>query len=359
MPDTSDFLDLRVSQQARSYRFDVLDNRNRVIGEVHPAWQGGEATPPTVTHDATRTIARDMAGLSLVPSEASGINPLTDRIRPWLIVEDGAEFPLGIFMFADALTPHRSWGDELSSTLVDQTLILEQAVDRTVGVPIGDAGRATALALLDDVGITAIVDVALEPVGAPMSWPGGTSRRTILADIAAKVGWYPPFFNNEGVCRLAQVVHPDTPAVADVTYGDGTVYAESMTSTNGLLKAPNRTIAISSDATSQAWVGIYDVPATAPHSFFNRGFRVVEVFNVEGIGSQSEIDGAARTLATTDGPHRTTPPSVETMTFFGAPNPLHDGYSIVEVRGSRWVEQSWTTPLTPSGPMTHTVRKVE
>lgn len=358
MPSTDDFLDLRVAQQGRAYRFDLLDNHNVVVGELHPAYTGGDASAPVLTHDATRTAARDLSGLLVTPLEASDIDVLSNRIRPWLILENGAEFPLGIFLFADSLTPHRSYGDELSASLVDQTLIIDQAIERTVSAPVGDSARSLAVALLDEAGVSAVVDAALAEIGAPMVWPGGTSRRTVLADLAARVGWYPPYFDHHGVCRIRQVQDPET-TEPDVVYTDGMVYANSSSGINGLLRAPNRTIAISSDAASQAWVGIYDVPASAPHSFFSRGFRVVEVFNVEGIGSQSQIDTAARTLATTDGPHRTSPPSVEYVTFSGAPNPLHDGYTIVEYLGSNWIEESWTMPLTPIGPMTHTLRKLE
>lgn len=353
MPQTSALLDLAgIGQRAVAYRFDLLNNQDRLIGELHPV--SGEGTP-TITHDTSRAIVRDVSPLNLSPVDAAAVNPLTDRVRPVMLLEDGSEHPLGIYLFGDASTPMWSYGEALSSTLVDKGLILNQAIEKSVGVEAGADVRAVAVQLLADVGIVAVVDAPVVwAVGAPMVWPGGTLRWQVLADLATNAGWEPPWFDHLGVCRLQRLVDPE--AVEPAVVYDRNMYAESMVVTNNLLRAVNRTIAISSDSTQQAFVGIYDVPAGAPHSFYARGFRVTEVFNVQGIGSQAAVDASARTLALSTGAHRATETYVQHLSFQGAPDPRHDGYTVVTAVGRRWMESSWSLPLTPHGPMSHMVR---
>jgi hypothetical protein len=191
-------------------------------------------------------------------------------------------------------------------------------------------------------------------IGAPMAWPGGTSLRQVIADLGNNVGWSPPWFDHLGVCRVMRIVEPSTSA-PDIVYTD-TMYSDSPVIVNDLLHAVNRTIAISSDSADQAYVGIYDVPSSAPYSYYARGFRVVEVFNVQGIGSQSQINATARTMALSTGPHRPLPPAVEHLAFQSAPDPRHDGYTVVDAFGQNWVEESWTLTLSPVGPMEHMCR---
>jgi len=354
MPQTHDLLDLRgVSQRASAYRFEVLDNAERLIGEVNPA---RDDLTPVITHDTSRTIVRDMANLNLTPVDRASVNPLSDRLRPIMVLEDASEHPLGVFLFADASNPRYSYGETLSGTLVDKGLILDQAMDRTVGVQSDADVRGVVVDILDELGLASVVESATATVGAPMAWPGGTSRTQIITDLATNVGWHPPWFDHDGVCRVQRIVDPD--AVEPEVVHEHSVYAATTVTTSDLLHAVNRTIAISSDSAAQAFVGVYDVPAGAPHSFHARGFRIVEVFNVQGIGSQSQIDEAARTLALSTGSHRKAETFVEHVSFAGPPDPRHDGYTVMEVFDLRWVEESWSLPLSPSGPMAHTLRRV-
>jgi hypothetical protein len=340
-----------IAARTTAYRFDLLDNAELLIGELHPA---RDDLTPVLTHDTTRTIVRDIASFTLTPADAAAVNPLSDRVRPWLILSNGAEFPLGVYLFADASTPQHSYGETIVASLVDKGLILDQAIAATVGVSAGADVRSLAVSLLDEVGLVSVVESAARPVEGPMAWPGGTTRWQVLADLGYNVGWSPPWFDHDGVCRVQQTVDPLN-ADVEVAYTD-TVYADTAVGTNDLLHAVNRTIAISSDSVAQAYVGIYDVPSSEPHSFYSRGFYVVEVFNVQGIGSQAAINRAARTLALTTGAHRPRRPSVEHMTFSGAPDPRHNGYTVVEAFGLRWVEESWTLTMAPVGPMTHVLR---
>jgi len=162
----------------------------------------------------------------------------------------------------------------------------------------------------------------------------------------------PPFFHHTGHCHVHQFIDPETRAV-QVAYEDGlNIYAASPVESSDLLRTPNRFVIIGTDPkTSGPIVGIYDVPATSPFSFFNRGIRVVQVVDQQGIETASAAATAVRNYALSR-------QVFEYVSFLGPPDPRHDGHTIVEFRGERWLENLWSLPCTPYGPMSHTLQKV-
>lgn len=350
-----DLLELRPGQRSTSYRFDLLDNHESIIGALHPVAQ--DATP-LVTFDTTRSVARDMSNFNLVPDEKADVNVLTDRVRPWMVLENGTEYSLGVFVWADEAVPRFGYGDAQTATLVDKGLLLDQPMEQGIKVKSSAKTRQVIKDLLEQVGVDTSVDsppLALQTAGAPMAWPAGTPRTQVLTDLCAQIGLHPPYFDRNGICRVRTIVDPDLAHVT-LTYVDGlNVYSASAVATNDLLHAVNRVIAISSDANNQAFVGVYDVPSGLPWSATNRGFVLAEVHNLQGIGSQQQIDEAARALAI--GGERARDVFVEHVTFSGAPDGRHDGYEVISYRDFQWLEQAWSLPLTPFGPMTHTMRR--
>lgn len=352
MPTTADLLDLRgIGQRATSYRFELLDLRENVIGEIHP----DRDNTPTITQDSTRFIQRDMQNLNLTPTERAEVNTFSDRVRPNLVLENGAEFPLGVFLFADPSRPRYSYGLPLSSSLLDKGFILDQPLSNATSVRAGTPVREAILQLINPLGLA--VDFSVENsgavTGAAMTWAPGASRAQVLSDLCLVGAYFAPYFDNHGVGRIR--VRPTAAnAVTDVVYADGrNIYAGTPLESDDLLRAPNRFTVIGNDAAAGALpiVGTYDLPADAPHSFYNRGFRVIAIKQQQGLANNGAAAQAARVFADTQS-------VFEYVTFDGPPDPRHDGNSIVEYMGERWLEVSWSMVLGPAGPMTHQIRKV-
>jgi hypothetical protein len=351
MPTTDNLLDLQgVGQRSVSYRWELLDKDEMMMGELHPLRDEGMS--PVITHDRARAVMRDISGFNLVPYEANHVNTLTDRIRPVMLMEDGTEHPLGVFLFAEASAPVHSYGKTLSSTLVDKGLILDQPLERSVTIASGTFARDGIASLLAGVGVEAIVDSSSSLVGAAMSWPPGTTRLQVITDLGAATGYMPPFFHHTGHCHVHQFINPETRDI-QVSYADGkNIYASSPVESNDLLRTPNRFIVIGTDPTTDAAiVGIYDVPATAPFSFEQRGIRIVEVVDHQGIENVTAAATVVKNWALSR-------QIFEYISFLGPPDPRHDGHTVVEYNGVRWLENVWSLPCTPYGPMSHTLQKI-
>lgn len=350
-PTPSEVLDLVVPMRQASFAFDLLNQAGGVIGELHPVLD----SPPTVECNVNRTIKRSLTDMRLTPSDTAAVNTLTDRVRPRMVltVGDPFDWPLGVFTFGAADRERRSWGTGMVGSMVDLTVALDQPVSASVSY---NAGASIAAALAEQFAAAGITSYAIDAVtslfGAPIVWPAGTSRYSIMAEMAGMAGCFSPYFDNAGIGRVRQVQPLDT-APVDLTYDiGGRMYADSILETDDLLSAPNRYIVIDTAATTSPIVGVFDVPASAPFSAANRGFVVAVVIEVQGLQDSAAAAARAQVAYAEDSS------TFRWLSFAGAPDPRHDTFQIVEVLGDRYREQRWSLPLVDGSSMTHDLRRV-
>jgi hypothetical protein len=199
--------------------------------------------------------------------------------------------------------------------------------------------------------VAVLGDEAGRGLAEPMSWQPGTTWLQMLTDLCDVVGFASPWFDRDGRMHVDQA--PD-PAIAPPTvdgYGEGTrVVADSIVRSNDLLKAPND-FAVFESGTSALRVGRFQLPASAPHSFANRGFRVGLTESTQGIETQDQADKAAFNLA------RSRSVAYEWLAFSSTADPRHDTWDVVEAFGQTWLETSWSQELRSGGLMQHTMRQ--
>lgn len=349
MPTTNDLLGLRgVAERAIAYRFDLLDRDEILIGELHP----DRDNTPTITHDTSRLIQRDMSNLNLTPVERLGVNTASDRVRPNLLLEDGSEFPLGVFLFADPTRTRHSYGLPLAATLLDKGIILDQPSEHSFSVPGNRDIRIEIQTLLAMFAISSTIENTGGRTGTAMTWPPNTTWARILSDLCLVGGYFPPFFDHVGVCRVTAKIDPGNVDPVVVYSAGANIYAVAPPVENDdLLRAPNRFVMVGTDATQTEVFGVYDLPAGAPNSFAARGFRITEVVTQQGLASPTAAALAARVYAESRS-------IFDYVTFSGPPDPRHDSNTVVEYLGQRWLELSWSLTLAPVGPHSHTLRKV-
>lgn len=332
-----------------TFRFDLLSSGLATIGQLHPL----RGPVPAVENNINRTIKRTLTDLRLPPDELADVDVFAHRVRPVMVLQDGSEHPLGVFLFADRSTPVDTAGTPGAVSLVDQTLIIDQGIPASYGVP---AGRNVAAAALDAFAAAGVVDAAVDPtataLGSARTWPAGrTTWRQVLADLGDVAGFYSPYFDNAGRGRLAAVPDLET-APATIAYGAGGIaYRGSILASDDTLAAPNRYVVIETTPTPNPIVGVYEVPAGAPHSIARRGFAVTKVIERQGLPDNEAARVAARAAGQSDS-------SSAYLAFASAPNPIHDTFDVVAFEGVRYREQSWKLPLAEGAAMTHELRGI-
>ena len=350
MATATELLDLTVLSRGEKVRFDIVDSASRLVGTVTPQ------RPVTIDNDSSQQIKRRMTNFVLSASDYASFNPLTHRVKAYWVLSSGNEYPLGVFMCADAQSARYSYGRTLSATFVDLGLLLSQQLAETLSFPDGTLATSVITQTLNAAGVFSVSAGASNyTLGSPIAYPagrGGTTYAKVLEDICSKAGYYAAYFDNTGVLqvRATQVVASVTPTL---NYIDGgRIISQSITESNDLLTAPNRFTVIDTSATTGAVAYPYPIPATAPHSFENRGFYLTKVIEAPGVGDVGQARQVAQAYYTQN------PQAYETVVWSSPADPRHDTFDVVNFRGTNYLETKWSLVCMPGGPMTHTASRV-
>ena len=341
----NDRLDLTdwIGQRQSTFRFDLINgNTGMRLGELKPI----QDTAPVLTHDTSSTIKRQLS-IALDHIDLAEINVITDRILPYMLIGD-EEWPLGRYMWATDPVVVNTGGDEGAPTLTDEMGKIDQEITKGF-MPAGSCDRA----MIDAVHDIDLPDIRIDqsPYEAVGAYAIGSRRGQILENLASIGDLESPWLDNDGTLRSVRVVDP-AEAIPAFNFDEGTpVYLENVLLQSDILEAPNRFIVIGNGRgqTLSPAVGQYDVPVSAPHSAFNRGF-VIQRTETRQLLTSAQATAAARSLGLRSQPH-------EEMSVVTPPDPRHDSYDVIRFRGSNWLEIAWSMTMVEGGDMTHTIRK--
>lgn len=342
-----------ISQRQSTFRFELLDAGLQSLGDVEVLAPG-----VSIENNINRKIKRTLNNIEFSPSDAQEINTLVNRLRVWMITQDGLQWPLGIFVFSDmSQVPLDASTSFWSGSMTDQLIILDQPTSRTYSFAPGKLIVQAIAEMLEGV----IPEWTTAPVGTQisgaesMTWPPGTTRLDIINDLCAAAGLYSLFFDNAGIARAIQVpdLEGDDPnLIYGGLPGQQKVYRDSIVLTDDLLSAPNRYVVVNNGMTNSPVIGFWDIPSTAPNSKENRGFVVAQVTDKQGIESNAAAEEAAKAIGQAD--YNT----YSWATFDAAPDPRHDTFDIVGWDGIRYREQSWTLECVEGGNHRHELRRI-
>lgn len=334
-------------QHLATFQFTLIDGPTGVHrGSLTPL-----RTPtPTISHDTTATISRRVTGLTLAANDAARLQPLTDRIEIAMALPGRPPYPLGRYVIADTVElTATGTATTKPVTLLDEMLLIDQDLETgfdTGGQLVDQAIRR----LLDGLPIRAPLIEATEHTTST-SWPPGTSRGSVLTDLATAGGYLKPWLDHTGRLRLRRAFQPADRA-PDIDLDTGPrVLRDSISRSTELLSAPNRFVVVFNDLGPDTTpvIGVYDVPAAAPHSITSRGYVVPQVVDAQ-VTTARQATVYARTLGIQQTIH-------EVVELSTPPDPRHDGYDVVRFDGHLWLETGWELPLAPGGPMRHTLRR--
>ena len=350
MSTATAMLDLEILSRAEKVRFDLVDKTGASLGAIHPV------SAVTISNDGSASIKRSLSGFQLAADEYADVNPLSDRVKPYWCLSTGDEYPLGVFLFGEASTQRWSYGRSLTGSLVDQGLVLAQEISESLGFEAGTTASAAIVRTFEAAGFyTAEVATTAYTFGSPLAYPagkGGTTYAKILDELCQKAGYYPAYFDNDGTPRVrATATLADATPTLDYVDG-GRITSGTIVESNDLLKAPNRFLVIDTAATTGDVSYVYDIPADAPHSYENRGFRITKTIEAPGVGDKAQAENVARAY------YSSNPQAYETAVWSSPPDPRHDTFDIVNYRGVNYLELGWSIVCTPGGEHTHTASRV-
>lgn len=349
-------LDLDATSRAASWRYDLYDG-DKFQGTMELVDRG---SPPNLTTDVSRSLKRTLTGVTVLPNEIDAIDVVRWSMKLVMELSDGTEWPQGTFRWADVSRPVVSKKDGVAllgavCSLVDQLMIVDQQMDRSVSMPPGTNITDAIAGLLAELPIQYNIlasSATISPAAEAIAWTIGTSRLKIVNDLASMIGYHQLYFDNVGVAQLAPMPDPLIVSTGVLQYPEGqrTFFGTATRSTN-LLELPNKFIVVNNGATSIPVYGQYEVPSSAPHSFDNRGFFVTHVEQFQGLQTNDDAQFAAESLG------RQWQFPFETVEFAGPPDPRHDHYNIVNFEGDQFLELTHSMILRDGSDHKHVLRR--
>ena len=332
-------LDPWVGQRKATFRFNLI---NRVTGE-----NLGEITPvrgASLTHDTTRTIKRQLS-LDLGTVDTAAINTITDMVAVTMVFPNGAEYPLGQYMFTDASRQLFTSGRLGAMALNDQMFLVDQQITKGVN-GVGRGVQSVIQEVLNALPITYTMEATY--FQSSEAWGIGTNRGGVIESLSVSGDYFSPWFGNDGFMHFIRTFDPAT-QIPSFNFDVGNkVVREPITETDDLITAPNVFIVISNAAETEV-VGTALVSPSAPHSVFNRGFEIPQVENLQ-LTDATQAQAVAQGLA-----NRQT--IFERVSLTTAPDPRHDSYDVIKWQDDLWLELAWSMALVEGGSMNHLLRR--
>jgi hypothetical protein len=239
-----------IGQDSFEFRYYVV--RRSDFGQVttiHPR------NVPSITVDTSASASRSISNLEVVQQELDGIDLFTTALAPTMVLEDGTEWPVGVFYWANRILHRSTWQGWYDVSLVDGSGLLAQKFKQTFGLPTGTDAADALNTLLDQIAFPAMFrDIPNNGgfVGGSIAvWKAGSPRQAAADTLSGFLGCLPVHFDNRGVLRCKAVPDLQYALAEEVyTFHGPRVIADSWTEADGLIGRPNDIVAVNNGGTN-------------------------------------------------------------------------------------------------------------
>lgn len=315
-------------------------------------------SPPRIDGDAAAEIKTSMSGRFKYDPDVDWLN---DELRPFQVI-DGAEYPSGVFIPCTVSELYSDGTHEVDVEAYDRCFLLQST--RTENILHFSAGTSYLTAikqLLTTAGIALYIETANDAVlsTAREDWSVGTDYLTIVNQLLAEINYQQIWFDVNGYAMLQPVVQPSVQRIKHRYSADSirSVIHSDCTTQLDIYNQPNVFIAVCSNPD-------YDQPLTSVAvndnplsklSVFKRRRRISQVYQVDNIASQAELDVYAQNLC------NNSMLQSEVVTISTANMPNHGIGDIIAVDmenlSGLFQEDSWSMTLSPGASMSHKIRR--
>lgn len=290
-----DNLSLTGAACGNGWAFFLRDKAKKLI-PIYPTIDGD------MSFDTSRDVRRSISGQVLLPTEFAKLETSSREMFAFLIL-DGETYPMGVFLASEIsrqpdviLDPdepsvtadlvHISWADRMIRLRANDgsSQLLYSGAD-----PSYEMGE-----LLAEAGLEHSLAGTVSRTDGDISWDGSTTLYDKISTLAELAGHRPPWPDNNGTIRsVTSALDPRE----IIPLQDLLPVAGSLTVSDNYLSAPNRVIVTDNSGTAEfPIVGVWNAPASAPHSESNRGWVQTEVVSQQGISTSDHALLIANTL---------------------------------------------------------------
>ena len=218
-------------------------------------------------------------------------NMFTDRLRP-VLIRDGVETPLGVFMVIAAPESLNETGNYLGIEAYDETMLLKQAALTSRKFYAAGTSYITAIEnLLTECGFGNILaDANAGTMQISREFAVGTTYLEIINTLLEEINYNPVHTDANGYVILTRKANKTT---ADFVYKDRDEFKllGSIERDTDIYEKPNVLVGVISNpqTTPTVYTRENDDP-TSILSTYRRGYRVVKIYKMGNMASQAELE---------------------------------------------------------------------
>lgn len=315
----------------------------------------------TIKYDSTAEVMRGMQCTLYADrqnmTEGFEFDLFTDRIRP-ILIEDGNESSLGVFMIISAPKTLSETGSYYQIEAYDETMILKQsAVTQRMYFAQGTAYLDAVQSVLTSVGFGNIMsDPNSDTLQIAREFAVGTSYIEIVNTLLSEINYDPVHAGADGYIYLTRRAEPTE---ADFVYRDQNQFSiiGSITTDTDIYDKPNVLVGVMSNPQQSPIV--YTRENTDLNSVLSvgrRGYRVVRMYNMSNVASQAVLEAyidaeLLKAMQTTE--------TVEFQTLIEAGHEYRSAVQLVtDLVAGLYIESGWQIDINPnSARMRHTAER--
>ncbi len=316
---------------------------------IKPSGHGLEIYPSTTgqfSYDDGNSSRVTLTGLVFLPNSMHRFNPAQDYLQVYLLLDD-LVYSFGRY-YATSLSRQKDViinpdDDEIADLIhidfSDGFVKLQASTEAPIVALTGADPSNIMRDAAEIAGFSTAIASSDSRLGNDTTWDAFTSLYEVIDSIYPIAGHRPPWINFGGVFQSIAARQVQAEAI-DLESLDPV--AGTITVSETLLSAPNRVV-VYDDAAQYPLVGVWNAPASAPHSFANRGYYITKAEAQQGVANIAAANLAAATIG-----EQLTARTLSASIF---PTAQIDGPTILEYDSALWLIRSWSLSTSPGSVM--------
>ena len=318
------------------FRIDVLRDRVK-IGEVL-------TDKARVDYDSSSAVMRSMSVEmygTTVADAGFTFDKFKDRLRP-VLISDGVESSLGIFMIVSAPRRISETENTMSIEAYDETMIVKQAAfENRTYYAAGTQYLTIIQNILVSLGFTDILmDSTSASLAADIEYAPGDNYLEAINDMLDAMNYRHLYQDSNGIIQIRKITEPDSP---EFVYRDQRDFSiiENIREESDIYDLPNVVIGVYSSPDSA--VKVYKKVNSDPNSSIstvNRGYKVVKKVELYNSASTTDLTNYVDRIAFE------AMQATETVRFDTVAEGGHEMDAVIQVdvegMAGLYVEKGWT-----------------
>lgn len=313
--------------------------------EIHPTRTG------EFSYDDSSDIRTSLSGFVFLPDQLVLFDVNRDVLRAQIII-DSFVYDFGRYYAAslsrqkdvmltdlDAQSEEATSEDLVHIEFADGFIKLSASSEDPISIGKGGDPAQIIIDLAERAGFFTAVANSQSLFGEPVVWDSFTPYISIINELVPVAGHRPPWLDHSGVFRSvsANVVETEVIALEDLH-----PLMHTIVISEAYLSAPNRVV-VYDDQSGYPLRGVWNAPASAPHSFANRGYYVTQASPQQGLQSVDAAERAAKALG-----EQLTARTLDAMIL---PTAALDGPTVISYDDTLWLVRSWSLGTEPGATM--------